>query len=57
MTFGIIVLSTIISVTATTMDAPYEVGTYWGTSLAFFVMALIALLALVLTRFINEKRA
>ncbi|GAK10804.1 LOW QUALITY PROTEIN: hypothetical protein JCM19039_444 [Geomicrobium sp. JCM 19039] len=57
MTFGIIVLSTIISVTATTMDAPYEVGTYWGTSLAFFMMALIALLALVLTRFINEKRA
>ncbi|MFD1038949.1 DHA2 family efflux MFS transporter permease subunit [Virgibacillus byunsanensis] len=56
MTFGIIVLSTIISVTTSTMDTSYEVGTYWGTTYAFIVMAVLALIGLTLTMFISEKK-
>lgn len=56
MAFGIIVLSTIISITTSVMDTPYEVGTYWGTTFAFIVMAILALIGLVLTTFINEKK-
>lgn len=55
MMFGVIVLSTIISVTNTIMDASYEVGTYWGTTYAFIVMAMLALIGLTLTMFISEK--
>ncbi|WP_059105293.1 DHA2 family efflux MFS transporter permease subunit [Shouchella shacheensis] len=56
MTFGIIVLSTIISITTSTMDTSYEVGTYWGTTYALIVMALLSLLALALTTFIRENK-
>lgn len=54
MTFGIVVLTTIISVTTSTMDAPYKVGTYWGTTYAFIVMAVLALVGVVLSMFIRE---
>ncbi|SDI30149.1 DHA2 family efflux MFS transporter permease subunit [Alteribacillus bidgolensis] len=55
MTFGIIVLTTIISVTTSIMDTSYEVGTYWGTSYAFIVMAMLALIGLTFTMFIKES--
>lgn len=57
MTFGIVVLTTIISVTTSTMDAPYKVGTYWGTTYAFIVMAVLALVGVVLSMFIREDRS
>ncbi|MFB9974276.1 multidrug efflux MFS transporter [Allobacillus sp. SKP2-8] len=55
MTFGIVALTTIISVTTATMDAPYRVGTYWGTTYAFLVMALLALTGIILSIFIKNK--
>jgi len=55
MTFGIIALTTIISVTTSIMDTSYETGTYWGTTFAFLVMAGLALTGLVLTTFIRER--
>lgn len=56
MTFGIIFLSTIISVTASTINAPYDVGAYWGTTFALVVMALLSLLALMLTFYLKERQ-
>ncbi|GAK08613.1 LOW QUALITY PROTEIN: multidrug resistance protein [Geomicrobium sp. JCM 19038] len=56
MTFGIIFLSTIISATASTINAPYDVGAYWGTTFALIVMALLSLLALTLTFFLKERQ-
>ncbi|OZU89619.1 MFS transporter [Virgibacillus indicus] len=56
MAFGIIVLSTIISVTTSIMDSSYEVGTYWGTTYALIVMAVLALICLLLSTLIREKR-
>ena len=56
MAFGIIFLSTIISVTTTVSDASYEVSTYWGTTYAFVVMTVFALSGVVLTFFIREER-
>ena len=56
MTFGIIVLSSIISITTSVMDAPYRVGTYWGTTYALIVMAMLAVTALFVTIRVDEKR-
>lgn len=56
MAFGVIALSTIISITTSRMNVPHEVGTYWGTTYAFIVMAVLALIAFVLTMFIQEKK-
>lgn len=55
MVFGIISLSTIISITTSVMDAPFKVGTYWGTTFALLVMAGIAILGTVLSVFIREE--
>ncbi|SHG61905.1 DHA2 family efflux MFS transporter permease subunit [Ornithinibacillus halophilus] len=55
MTFGIIILSTIISLTTSNMDTSYEVGTYWGTTYAFAVMAILALVGLVLTTLMKDR--
>ncbi|MFD1335560.1 DHA2 family efflux MFS transporter permease subunit [Oceanobacillus iheyensis] len=56
MTFGIIVTTTIISTTTSIMDTSYKIGTYWGTTYAFIVMAILALIGLTFTMFINEKK-
>ncbi|WP_368654159.1 DHA2 family efflux MFS transporter permease subunit [Ornithinibacillus sp. 4-3] len=56
MTFGVITLSTIISVTTSNMDASYRVSTYWGVTYSFIVMALLALVGFFLARFIREKQ-
>lgn len=56
MAFGIIVLTSIISVTVTVMDAPTHESTYEGTSYAFVVMAFLALIGFVLTFLLREKR-
>ncbi|MEJ8767212.1 DHA2 family efflux MFS transporter permease subunit [Oceanobacillus sp. HCA-5259] len=55
MVFGIISLSTIISITTSVTDAPFKVGTYWGTTFALLVMAGIAILGTVLSVFIREE--
>ena len=56
MTFGTIVTTTIISTTTSIMDTSYKIGTYWGTTYAFIVMAILALIGLTFTMFINEKK-
>ncbi|QQK75498.1 DHA2 family efflux MFS transporter permease subunit [Salicibibacter cibarius] len=56
MTFGIIVLSTIISITTSIRETSYEVGTYWGTTYALIVMAVLSLIGLTLTTFIRERK-
>lgn len=56
MTFGVVVLTTVISVTTSTMDAPEQVGTYWGTTYAFIIMAVLALLGVLLSARIEEKK-
>lgn len=56
MAFGVIVLTTIISITTSQMDAPYEVATYWGTTFAFIIMSVLSLIAVCLSFFIKESR-
>ncbi len=56
MTMGVIGLTSIISITAATMDAPYSVGTFWGVTYAFIVMAVLALIGGVLSFFAKENR-
>ncbi|WP_040983418.1 DHA2 family efflux MFS transporter permease subunit [Oceanobacillus jeddahense] len=56
MAFGVVILTTIISVTTSVMDAPKQAGTYWGTMYAFIMMAVIALLGVVLSMRIKEKK-
>ena len=56
MAFGIIILTSIISITVSVMEAPYAVSTYWGTSYALIVMAGLAVLGFVLTLRLKEKR-
>lgn len=56
MVFGVIVLTSIISITTSIIDAPYQVGSYWGTIIAFIIMAIMALIGLVLTIFVKEKK-
>ncbi|MFD1412610.1 DHA2 family efflux MFS transporter permease subunit [Oceanobacillus jeddahense] len=56
MAFGVVILTTIISITTSVMDAPEQAGTYWGTMYAFIMMAVIALLGAVLSMRIKEKK-
>lgn len=56
MTIGVITLTSIISITAASMDAPYNVGTFWGVTYAFIVMAILALIGIILSFFAREKR-
>jgi EmrB/QacA subfamily drug resistance transporter len=56
MAFGIIILTSIISITVAVMDAPYAVSTYWGTSYALIVMAGLAVLGFILTLRLKETR-
>jgi len=56
MTFGVIVLTSIISITSSVMDTSYEVGAYFGVSYAFIAMAALALLGIIMTVFLKEKR-
>lgn len=56
MTIGVIMLTSIISMTAATMDAPHNVGTFWGVTYAFIVMAILALICVVLSFFARDKR-
>lgn len=56
MTIGVITLTSIISITAASMDAPYNVGTFWGVTYAFIVMAILALIGIILSFFVREKR-
>lgn len=55
MAFGVVVLTTVISVTTSAMDTPEQVGTYWGTTYAFIMMAVLALLGVLLSTRIQEK--
>ena len=55
MAFGVIFLTTIISVTTEVSNTSYIESTYLGTTYAFIVMIAIALFGLVLTFFIQEK--
>lgn len=55
MTFGIIALTSIISITVVNMDAPEAVGTYWGTSYAFALMAVLAFVGFILTFMLKDK--
>ncbi|CAM4362325.1 DHA2 family efflux MFS transporter permease subunit [Lacicoccus alkaliphilus] len=55
MTFGIIILTSIISMTVARMDAPEQVSTYWGTTYAFVVMAVLAFIGFILTFRLKEK--
>lgn len=52
---GVIVLTSIISITTATMDAPYEVGTYWGVTYAFIVMAVFAFIAFLISFIKRDK--
>ncbi|MEZ2458334.1 MFS transporter [Salinicoccus roseus] len=56
MAFGIIILTSIISITVAVMEAPYAVSTYWGTSYALIVMAGLAVLGFILTLRLKETR-
>lgn len=56
MAFGIIILTSIISITVTVMDAPYNESNYAGTSYALAVMAVLALIGFGLTLKLKEKR-
>ncbi|WP_271398865.1 MFS transporter [Salinicoccus roseus] len=56
MAFGIIILTSIISITVAVMEAPYAVSTYWGTSYALIVMAGLAALGFILTLRLKETR-
>ncbi|GAA0377698.1 hypothetical protein GCM10008968_36900 [Bacillus horti] len=53
--FGIIVFSSIVSMTTSVMGTPYEVGAYWGTTYAFILMAIFALIGLILACFLKEE--
>ena len=55
MTFGIIVLTSIISITVVNMDAPESVSTYWGTTYALVVMAVLAFAGFILTFMLKDK--
>ncbi|WP_339182827.1 DHA2 family efflux MFS transporter permease subunit [Oceanobacillus sp. FSL W7-1293] len=55
MAFGVVILTTVISVTTAVMDAPERTGTYWGTTYAFIMMAVTALLGVLLSMRIKEK--
>ncbi len=55
MAFGVVVLTTVISVTTSMMDVSEQVGTYWGTTYAFIIMAVLALLGVLLSMRIKEK--
>lgn len=56
MAFGVVILTTVISVTTAVMDAPERTGTYWGTTYAFMMMAVTALLGVLLSMRIKEKK-
>jgi EmrB/QacA subfamily drug resistance transporter len=56
MAFGIIILTSIISITVAVMEAPYATSTYWGTSYALIVMAGLAVLGFILTLRLKETR-
>ena len=56
MAFGIIILTSIISITVSLVDVPYNEGTYLGTSYALAVMAALAILGLSLTFLLKEQR-
>lgn len=56
MAFGIIILTSIISITVTVMDAPYNESNYAGTSYALAVMAVLALIGFGLTLRLKEKK-
>jgi len=55
MAFGVVILTTVISITTSVMDAPERTGTYWGTTYAFIMMAVTALLGVLLSMRIKEK--
>lgn len=55
MTFGIIVLTSIISITVVNMDTPESVSTYWGTTYAFAVMAVLAFAGFILTFMLKDR--
>ncbi|WP_271397306.1 MFS transporter [Salinicoccus roseus] len=56
MAFGIIILTSIISITVAVTEAPYATSTYWGTSYALIVMAGLAVLGFILTLRLKETR-
>ncbi|MBU8907660.1 DHA2 family efflux MFS transporter permease subunit [Desertibacillus haloalkaliphilus] len=56
MAFGIVFLTTIISVTTNQMEAPYEVAAFWGTRYAFYVMIACSLLGICLSFLVKGKQ-
>ncbi|UCZ55127.1 DHA2 family efflux MFS transporter permease subunit [Bacillus shivajii] len=56
MAIGVIILTTIISVTTDQMNAPYEVAAFWGTRYAFIVMAVLSFIGVCLSFIIKEGK-
>ncbi|MBM7598892.1 EmrB/QacA subfamily drug resistance transporter [Virgibacillus halotolerans] len=56
MAFGVIVLTTVISITTNQMDVPYKVATYWGSTYAFIIMGVLAFIGACLSLLLNEDR-
>ncbi|NJP36254.1 DHA2 family efflux MFS transporter permease subunit [Alkalicoccus luteus] len=55
MAFGVIVLTTVISVTTAQSSAPYEEAVYTGTIYVFWIMAILALTATFLSLRLRES--
>ncbi|MBP1971378.1 EmrB/QacA subfamily drug resistance transporter [Virgibacillus natechei] len=54
--FGVILLTTIISITTNQMDQPYEVATFWGMKYAFIVMSVISLIGGLLSLMLKDEQ-
>lgn len=55
MTFGVVVLTSIISITNAMTETSYQIGTYKGATYAFVTMAILAFSCMVMTMFLREK--
>ncbi|GAB3055605.1 DHA2 family efflux MFS transporter permease subunit [Virgibacillus ainsalahensis] len=53
--FGVIMLTTIISITTNQMDESYEVATFWGIKYAFIVMSAISLIGALVSLILRDK--
>ncbi|UJL45666.1 hypothetical protein KFZ58_14895 [Virgibacillus sp. NKC19-16] len=53
--FGVIMLTTIISMTTNWMGAPYEVATFWGIKYAFIVMSVLSLIGGLVSLMLRDK--
>jgi EmrB/QacA subfamily drug resistance transporter len=56
MAFGVIILTTIISVTINQLHQPYEAGAHIGIKLSFIVMSVLALIGICLSFLLEDKK-